>query len=64
MDEIRVSKIAPYDTAVTPLRRFDPDANTLALYHCDEGSGQTLNDTSGNRYYVTISAANCVEVGP
>jgi len=29
---------------------YAPDANTVALWHFDEGSGTTINDYSGNNY--------------
>jgi hypothetical protein len=48
VDEIRVSNVARYDADFTPLRRFEPDADTLALYHCDEGAGDRLIDSSGH----------------
>ncbi|HEY2252052.1 MAG TPA: hypothetical protein VGH74_13360, partial [Planctomycetaceae bacterium] len=31
-----------------PQQRFEPDGNTIGLYHCDEGTGGILNDSSGN----------------
>src|SRR6185312_11324645 len=37
VDEVRISKRARYDKYFTPQARFEPDADTLALYHCDEG---------------------------
>ena len=33
----RVSKVVRYSTTLIPQRRFEPDADTLGLYHCDEG---------------------------
>lgn len=51
IDEIRVSKTLRYDRDFTPVERFEPDADTLALYHCDEGSGETLVDASGNNHH-------------
>jgi len=49
LDEIRVSSVARYTGNFTPqTARFATDANTVALYHLDEGVGQTLNDASGN----------------
>ncbi|MBL9080349.1 MAG: protein kinase, partial [Planctomycetales bacterium] len=47
LDEIRVSQVARYNQDFTPAARFTPDAETLALYHCDEGTGATLKDSSG-----------------
>ncbi|OYW18134.1 MAG: hypothetical protein B7Z55_11200, partial [Planctomycetales bacterium 12-60-4] len=52
--EVRVSKVSRYNSNFTPERRFEPDADTLALYHCDEGNGQTLNDASGHGHSLVI----------
>jgi hypothetical protein len=51
LDEVRISKTVRYTTTFAPPRlRFAPDADTIVLYHFDEGSGQTLGDSSnGNR---------------
>jgi hypothetical protein len=47
--EIRVSDIARYAASFTPQTvNFTTDGNTVALYHLDEGTGQVLNDSSGN----------------
>ena len=49
LDEVRISNIARYTGNFTPQTApFSPDANTVALYHLDEGTGQTLADASGN----------------
>ena len=37
IDEVRISKIARHATDFTPPSRFEPDKDTLALYHFDEG---------------------------
>jgi len=55
--EIRVSKIARYSEDFTPQARFEPDADTLALYHCDEGKGDLLKDCSGNKHNVKLQGA-------
>lgn len=48
MDELRVSNVIRYTTAFTPTTHpFTTDANTVALYHMDEGGGDELTDTSG-----------------
>ncbi len=47
LDEIRVSSIARYTGNFVPAARFEPDAETLALYHCDEESGGDLKDETG-----------------
>ncbi|MGH2610391.1 MAG: hypothetical protein ACRDHF_15025, partial [Tepidiformaceae bacterium] len=48
LDEVRISNVARYSTAFTPAGAFVPDANTMALWHFDEGTGQTTADASGN----------------
>ena len=49
LDEVRISSIARYTTTFTPqTARFAPDADTVALYHLDDGTGQTVADASGN----------------
>ena len=48
IDEIRISSIARYDTNFTPTTYFDNDIYTIALYHFNEGVGDTLFDSSGN----------------
>lgn len=49
MREVRVSNIARYtERKFTPATRFEPDDHTLALFHCDEGKGDVLKDSSGH----------------
>jgi formylglycine-generating enzyme required for sulfatase activity/Leucine-rich repeat (LRR) protein len=55
--EVRISKVARYDKDFTPAKRFEPDADTLALYHCDEGAGDVLKDSSGNGHHGKIVGA-------
>ena len=48
LDEIRVSSVLRYAGAFTrPRTPFTPDADTAALYHLDEGTGDLLADGSG-----------------
>ncbi len=51
LDEIRISSTARYREDFTPATRFNPDAQTLALYHCDEGTGSELRDSSGHNQH-------------
>ena len=53
-DEIRVSNTLRYTTAFTPARRFTADANTVALFHFDEGTGTTATDSSANALSATL----------
>jgi hypothetical protein len=48
IDEVRVSDVARWRESytVTP-QPFTPDANTMGLWHLDEGSGTTTADASG-----------------
>jgi hypothetical protein len=53
--EVRVSDVARYDKGVfTPALRFQTDEHTLGLFHCDEGQGETLNDSSGHERHGKI----------
>lgn len=54
IDEVRISNIARYDGDFTPVTRFGNEPHTVALYHCDEGLGTTLNDSSGNNHHGRI----------
>ena len=64
LDEIRISKGVRYDKDFTPQKRFEPDADTLALYHSNEGQGDVLKDFSGNAHHGKIFGAKWVRVGP
>ena len=48
MDELRISDSLRYASTFTPASRFDVDADTVALYHFDQGTGTTLVDATGN----------------
>jgi len=50
VNEVRISNVARYTSNFTvPSDPFNPDANTVALYHFDEGTGTvTLDDTTNN----------------
>lgn len=47
VDEVRISRVARYQADYEPVARFEPDEHTLGLYHCDEGTGEVLRDSSG-----------------
>jgi formylglycine-generating enzyme required for sulfatase activity/serine/threonine protein kinase len=53
-DEVRVSRVARYDESFTPKIRWEPDADTLALYHCDENGGEQLVDSSSQKHHGQI----------
>ena len=64
IDEIRVSSVVRYREAFTPKPRFEPDADTLALYHCDEGEGDVVRDASANGRHAKMSGAKWVPTDP
>jgi glucose/arabinose dehydrogenase len=48
LDEVRLSKVLRYGSNFTrPSQPFTADADTAALYHFDEGSGDANGDSSG-----------------
>ncbi|MCG8352692.1 MAG: LamG domain-containing protein, partial [Chloroflexales bacterium] len=58
IDEVRISSVVRYPAAFRlPTAAFTPDTHTLALYHLDEGVGQTAADDSGNGYTLTLGGA-------
>jgi serine/threonine protein kinase len=61
MNEVRISKVARYDTNFTPAQRWEPDKATIALYHFDEGEGNVLKDSSGNGHHGEIVGATWVK---
>lgn len=62
VDEVRFSSAARYQQDFRPARRLQPDAKTLALYHCDEGSGDVLRDSSGNDQHGTLRGARWIRL--
>lgn len=46
IDEVRISNIARYQGNFASPRRYQEDINTVGLWHFDEGSGSTANDSS------------------
>ncbi len=61
MNEVRLSRVARYDTDFTPARRWESDKDTIALYHFDEGEGTALHDASGNGHNGEIVGAKWVK---
>ncbi len=62
--EVRVSKSIRYTDKFTPQARFEKDADALALYHCDAGTGDVLKDSSGNNHDGKIVGAKWVAADP
>ena len=56
IDEVRISTVARYNIAkrgFTPRKKFENDAQTVALWHFDEPMGtREFSDTSGNAYHL------------
>ncbi len=63
VSEIRISSSARCNTDFTPQQRFETDTNTIALFHCDEGEGDVLYDSSGNGHHAKIVGAKWVRGG-
>lgn len=57
VDEVRVSNSSRYTENFLPQRRFQPDNNTMGLWHFDEGTGQEAKDSSTNNYTGTYGAS-------
>jgi len=48
VDELRISNVVRYyNPFAPPAQAFAPDANTIALYHFNEGAGDLIFETSG-----------------
>lgn len=60
IDEVRISKVARYRDDFEPARRFQPDKETLVLYHFDEGEGDVAHDASGNHHDGKIKGAKWI----
>jgi len=62
IDEFRISNVIRYTGNFTPQQaQFGTDANTVALYHFNEGSGQTTADASANSFNGILGATTASE---
>lgn len=63
IDELRISNTVRYTGAsfTVPTTQFASDANTVALFHFNEGAGQTTTDVSSNAFVATLGATTSVE---
>jgi hypothetical protein len=61
MYEVRISNTARYMTDHDATAPLTADRHTIALYRFDEGSGDVLNDSSGNRHHGKIVGAKWVK---
>jgi Concanavalin A-like lectin/glucanases superfamily len=59
LDEFRISKRARYTASsfALPTSAFTPDADTLALWHFDEGTGNTAKDATSAHNDGTLAGA-------
>lgn len=57
IDEVRISSVARYGSNFVPKTHFDSDTDTRALYHFNEGAGNTVFDSSGHNNNGTIHDA-------
>jgi serine/threonine protein kinase len=62
VDEVRVSSIVRYRDDFSPDRRFEPDGDTVALFHFDEGEGDLLMDSSHSGRHGKILGSKWVKV--
>lgn len=64
LDEIRLSSVNRYRGPFKVPEAIHPDEYTVALYHCDEGTGTVLKDSTANGHDGVISGATWVPAGP
>jgi len=62
--QVKISKTAQYENLFEPPQQFSSDANTVALYKFDEGTGSVLKDSSGNGHDGKIEGAKWVRESP
>ena len=62
IDEVRISNVPRYNGDFTaPAAPFRPDANTLVLWHFDEGAGQTVADASASGNTGTLGTTDAAQ---
>lgn len=66
IDEIRISSTAKYYSAFTPDKRLKNDADTIGLWHFEEGTSVVAGDSSGNGHFGTLNGgvtwkSDCVD---
>lgn len=54
IDEVRISDGVRYQSSFEPASRLGADADTLALWNFDEGTGTTVADSSGNGHTASL----------
>jgi len=60
--EVRISNTVRYSQDYKPESHLSLDKDTLALYRCDEGQGNVLKDSSGNRHQGVVTGGKWVKV--
>ena len=61
LDEVRISRVVRYTEQFTPAESFSLDANTVGLWHFDEGTGTTTYDDSANGNHGTLHGPTWAE---
>jgi hypothetical protein len=62
IDELRISNVVRYSVAFTlPTAALGSDANTVGLFHFDEGSGQTSSDSIVTTRQLTFGTSSATE---
>jgi serine/threonine protein kinase len=64
LDELRFSRVARYTEDFVPAARHEPDADTIALYHFDEGQGSVVEDASGRGHQGAVTDCTWTPSGP
>jgi hypothetical protein len=59
--DVRLSAVDRYPSAFVPESRLEVDAETIALWHLDEGSGTTASDSGPNHLSGTIVNAKWLD---
>jgi len=62
LDEIRVSDTARYKNDFRPQREWEPDDQTVVLYHLDATPDGTIYDHSGNKYHMKDHGVEWVDL--
>jgi hypothetical protein len=57
LEEIRISLTVRYAANFQPKDCFETDEHTLAIYHRDEGKGDTFQDSSGRNLHGKLQSA-------
>ena len=65
IDDVRISNTVRYHNNFIPKINFESDENTIAYYDFNQGSGDTVNDLSGNgNYGIVYGDAHFVQDSP